>query len=132
MNVMPALPWAESWRANPAQSFPPDPALVGTARPHSPAPVPATAPSLVQRDSRATPASVSNVIALGEGIQRSVRQELDEMRAMVSRIGKQSTPPASNPAPGPPAAATGDAVRHLLGRMRTMLQEEQFRRGNIR
>jgi hypothetical protein len=83
-------------------------------------------PALVEREPQATP-SVTNILAVANGLRRFVEAELNNVRQVVAGMAKQSSQPAS----GPTGARSGDAVRQILGRMRLLIQEERFRSGKL-
>jgi hypothetical protein len=89
------------------------------ARADSPLPLPQRAP-------HAAPTAMRNVVEAAESLRTFVTREIGEVKEAVARAV------ATRPHAPPPSPPTDDAVRSLMSRMRTMMQEERFRSGKIR
>jgi hypothetical protein len=83
---------------------------------------------LPERDARAAPIAMKSFVEVADSLRTFVAKEVQGVKEAVSRAASH------RPKVPPPAALspTDDTVRKLLGRMRTMMQEERFRSGKIR
>jgi hypothetical protein len=104
-----ALPWASLSGASTA--------AVATAR------AVASAPHALRRPS----AMLRPLVQVADGLRSFVSQELSAVKEGMSRdaVERRPSPPAT-------FEPTDDTMRKLMSRMRAMMEEERFRRGNIR
>jgi hypothetical protein len=114
------LPWSVPSTARSGLAAPADAATAI----ETPAPL-----RLPGRDPRAAPVAISSVVEVAETLRTFVAKEVQEVKDAVGRA-VASRPPEAQPSASP--TPSDDTVRKLLGRMRTMMQEERFRSGKLR
>ncbi len=105
------------------------PAIVWPAGSRSVDALPEDAPArLLQREPRAAPAAMKDLVEVAESLRSFVTREVGAAKQAGASAASRRPEPLR-----PPSAAQEEATaRRLLSRMRTMIQEERFRSGKLR
>jgi hypothetical protein len=137
--VEPAASFAERGRSiDPAEDHPelraPVPVLpwgapsIARSRAELGPPTPDAPLRLPQRDAHAVPVAMKRLVEVADSLRTFVTREVQEAKEAVSRAASRRL----EPLPEPSFTPSDDAIRKLLSRMRTIMQEERFRSGKIR